>query len=84
MVSVASYRLATHLGVAFVILGFIAVVYVLADPTRGRVAEGAARRAKVSCFSLSTGLMHFTFLQILLGALVAGIGRRGAAILIGR
>jgi cytochrome c oxidase assembly protein subunit 15 len=69
---VASYRLATHLGLAFVILGLIAwYVFRLG---RSEAELLAARRSKDDkLFSLSTGLMHFAFLQILLGALVAGI-----------
>jgi heme a synthase len=72
MVSVASYRLATHLGLAFVILGLIAwYVFQLGRSERDLLQ---ARRTKEDrLFRLSTGLMHFTFLQILLGALVAGI-----------
>ena len=72
MVSVASYRLATHLGLAFIILGFIAWYAFLLN--RSETALLTARRSREGkLFSLSTGLMHFTFLQILLGALVAGI-----------
>jgi cytochrome c oxidase assembly protein subunit 15 len=72
MVSVASYRLATHLGLAFVILGFIAWYTFLLNRSEAELM--AARRAREGkLFSLSTGLMHFAFLQILLGALVAGI-----------
>lgn len=72
MVSVASYRLATHLGLAFVILGFIAWYTFLLNRTEADLLK--ARRAREGkLFSLSTGLMHFAFLQILLGALVAGI-----------
>ncbi|MES2915948.1 MAG: heme A synthase [Pseudomonadota bacterium] len=69
---VASYRLATHLGLAFVILGFIAwYVFLLG---RSEVELMTARRGReAKLFGLSTGLMHFAFLQILLGALVAGI-----------
>lgn len=72
MTSVASYRLATHLGLAFVILGFIAwYIFLLGRPERDLMQ---ARRVKESKpFGLSTGLMHFAFLQIILGALVAGI-----------
>jgi cytochrome c oxidase assembly protein subunit 15 len=69
---VASYRLATHLGLAFAILGIISW-YVL---ELGRSARDLmqARRAKESRqWGLATGLLHFTFLQILIGALVAGI-----------
>ncbi|GAA4228177.1 cytochrome c oxidase assembly protein subunit 15 [Sagittula marina] len=72
MVSVASYRLATHLGLAFVILGFIAwYTYALKRPERELMQ--ARRSAEPKLFSLSTGLLHASFLQILLGALVAGI-----------
>jgi cytochrome c oxidase assembly protein subunit 15 len=72
MIRVASYRLAVHLGLAFVILGFLAWYVFLLGRTEPDLMK--ARRARESkLFSLSTGLMHFTFLQILLGALVAGI-----------
>jgi cytochrome c oxidase assembly protein subunit 15 len=72
MLDVASYRLATHLGLAFVILGLIAWhVYTLARPERALLQ--ARRSAEPKLFSMSTGLMHFAFLQIVLGALVAGI-----------
>lgn len=69
---VASYRLAIHLGLAFVILGFITwYVLMLGRPERDLMQ---ARRAKESKqYGLATGLLHFSFLQILLGALVAGI-----------
>lgn len=71
-VDVASYRLATHLGLAFVILGFTAwYVLALARPERALMQARRSREARL--FGLSTGLMHFAFLQILLGALVAGI-----------
>ncbi len=69
---VASYRLATHLGLAFVILGFITwYTLLLGRPERDLLQARRTKEAKP--FSLATGLMHFTFLQILLGALVAGI-----------
>ena len=72
MLDVASYRLATHLGLAFVILGFITwYINLLSRPERDLMQARRAKEAKP--FSLSTGLMHFAFLQILLGALVAGI-----------
>jgi cytochrome c oxidase assembly protein subunit 15 len=72
MVAVASYRLATHLGLAFVILGLIAW-YVMALGREERELMQARRGREARLFGLSTGLMHFAFLQILLGALVAGI-----------
>ncbi|MGD9295445.1 MAG: COX15/CtaA family protein [Roseobacter sp.] len=69
---VASYRLATHLGLAFVILGFIA--WYIMELGRSASDLMQARRVKEARqWGLSTGLLHFTFLQILLGALVAGI-----------
>ncbi|HBD91603.1 MAG: heme A synthase [Rhodobacteraceae bacterium GWE1_64_9] len=72
MVAVASYRLAVHLGLAFVILGLIAWYVQKLGRTEAQLLQ--ARRAReAKLFSLSTGLMHFAFLQILLGALVAGI-----------
>ncbi len=72
MTAVASYRLATHLGLAFVILGLIAWYSFLLNRTEADLLS--ARRAREGkLFGLSTGLMHFSFLQILLGALVAGI-----------
>ena len=71
-VDVASYRLATHLGIAFSILGFIAWYVLLLGRTEAALMT--ARRAREGKLSgMATGLMHFTFLQILLGALVAGI-----------
>ena len=71
-VDVASYRLALHLGLAFVILGLLA--WYIFDLGRSQASLLQARRAgEARLFGLSTGLMHFAFLQILLGALVAGI-----------
>ena len=72
VVDVASYRLATHLGLAFVILGFIAwYIYHMGRTERDLMQARRVRENKL--FGLSTGLMHFAFLQIVLGALVAGI-----------
>lgn len=72
MLDVASYRLATHLGLAFVILGFIAwYVFLLGREERALLQARRGKEAKQ--FSLATGLLHASFIQILLGALVAGI-----------
>lgn len=72
MLDVASYRLATHLGLAFVILGLIAWYVFLLGRSEAELMQ--ARRGREDRLAgLSTGLMHFAFLQILLGALVAGI-----------
>jgi cytochrome c oxidase assembly protein subunit 15 len=72
MVSVASYRLAVHLGLAFVILGLIAW-YMLRLSRSGPELMVARRAREGRLAGLSTGLMHIAFLQVLLGALVAGI-----------
>ena len=72
MIAVASYRLAVHLGLAFVILGLLAW-YIMA---MGRSAADLmqARRAREGRLSgLTTFWMYFAFLQIVTGALVAGI-----------
>jgi cytochrome c oxidase assembly protein subunit 15 len=72
MVDVASYRLATHLGLAFIILGLCAwFIFLLGRSEASLLVARRSGEAKLK--ALSTGLMHFTFLQILLGALVAGI-----------
>ncbi|KRS14905.1 heme A synthase [Roseovarius atlanticus] len=72
MLDVASYRLAIHLGLAFVILGFIAW-YVMCLRREERELMQARRSRERKLFGLSTGWLHFAFLQILIGALVAGI-----------
>ncbi|EPX83668.1 Heme A synthase, cytochrome oxidase biogenesis protein Cox15-CtaA [Salipiger mucosus DSM 16094] len=72
MLDVASYRLAIHLGLAFVILGVLAWdIFLLGRSERDLMQARRAREGKL--FSMGTGLMHFAMLQILLGALVAGI-----------
>ena len=72
VLDVASYRLAVHLGLAFVILGIIAWQVMLLG--RSEVGLLQARRMRdARLLSAATGLMHLAFLQILLGALVAGI-----------
>ncbi len=72
MVDVASYRLATHLGLAFLILGVIAWhIFQLGRQERELMQARRAKEAKL--WGMSTGLLHLSFVQILLGALVAGI-----------
>jgi cytochrome c oxidase assembly protein subunit 15 len=72
MLDVASYRLAIHLGLAFVILGLIAW-YVMrlgrseADLLQARRNGEAGLKTKISA------LLHLSYLQVLVGALVAGI-----------
>jgi heme a synthase len=72
MLDVASYRLAVHLGLAFVILGLIAWYVFLLGRSEADLMQ-ARRGRERRLWGMSTGLMHFAFLQILLGALVAGI-----------
>ena len=69
---VASYRLAVHLGLAFVILGLIArFAFQL---SRSEAANIAARRERdARAQRLAAIWIPLTFGQILLGALVAGI-----------
>lgn len=71
-VDVVSSRLATHLGLAFVILGFLAWYALLLGRSEAQLMT-ARRGREGKLFGMSTGLMHFAFLQIILGALVAGI-----------
>ena len=72
MVDVASYRLAIHLGLAFAILGLIA--WYMLSLTRSEAALLQARRLREGALvTWATVLAALTFLQILLGALVAGI-----------
>lgn len=72
MTSVASYRLATHLGLAFAILGLIAWYVLMLGRSEAELLR-ARRAGEPKLFSMATGLMHLTFVQILIGALVAGI-----------
>lgn len=70
--TVASYRLATHLGLAFALLGLILWSYL--GLGRRSAALLAARRSGEPGLSRLTGwLTGGVFVQILLGALVAGI-----------
>jgi len=72
MLDVASYRLATHLGLAFFILALIA--WNIFKLGREEAALMQARRdGDRRLKGMTTGLLHLTFLQIIVGALVAGI-----------
>ncbi len=72
MVDVASYRLAIHLGLAFLILGLIAW-FMMELRLSGAALLQARRRRDMALMRLSTVMLVVLFLQILLGALVAGI-----------
>lgn len=72
MVAVASYRLATHLGIAFAILGLL--VWYALRLARSPAQLMTARRARErGLMRLAGWLAALAFVQILLGALVAGI-----------
>ncbi len=72
MVSVASYRLAVHLGLGFAILGLIGW-YGLALGRSEAALLQARRLAEPRLVALATALLALAFGQIVLGALVAGI-----------
>ncbi len=72
MTAVASYRLATHLGLAFFILGLTAWFILQMSRPEAQLLQ-ARRQGEPKLFGLATGVMHLLFLQVLLGALVAGI-----------
>jgi len=72
VLDVASYRLATHLGLAFIILGYISWFILLLGRSETFILQ-ARRNAEPKFVFLSTSLLYLTFLQILFGALVAGI-----------
>jgi len=72
MVDVASYRLAIHLGLAFIILGIIAGYFW--QMRRSDIDLMQARRNREGgLVNFATVLIILVFAQILLGALVAGI-----------
>lgn len=72
MVDVASYRLALHLGLAFVILSLISWFLFLLRKTPEDLLR--ARRSREGALGQLAGiLIALVFVQILLGALVAGI-----------
>jgi cytochrome c oxidase assembly protein subunit 15 len=71
-IDVASYWLMAHLGAAFALLGYIFWILHLFGRTESELLQ-ARRVRERKLFGMSTGLMHFVALQVLLGALVAGI-----------
>ncbi len=72
MIAVASYRLAVHLGLAFVILALLAWYAMLLGRPAAQLMQARRGRERRAA-GLATGLLHLGFVQILLGALVAGI-----------
>ena len=69
---VASYRLATHLGLAFLILGLIAWYVFQLGHTEADLMQ-ARRTREAGLVTATTWLIGAAAVQILLGALVAGI-----------
>ncbi|MGY8791382.1 MAG: COX15/CtaA family protein, partial [Pseudomonadales bacterium] len=66
-VDVASYWLMMHLGAAFALLGYI--YWIAQISGRREVDLLQSRRVREhKLFGMSTGLMHFVGLQVLLGA----------------
>ncbi|RME13908.1 MAG: heme A synthase [Alphaproteobacteria bacterium] len=72
MTDVASYRLATHLGLAFVIFGLIADAVFALGRNPAELLQ-ARRLREPRLVGLASALAALAFVQILLGALVAGI-----------
>jgi cytochrome c oxidase assembly protein subunit 15 len=72
MVDVASYRLATHLGLAFIILGTLFWFKMRVERTDVDLMQSRRRRVPNS-INWTSILLVFAFAQILMGALVAGI-----------
>ncbi|MFM7443482.1 MAG: COX15/CtaA family protein, partial [Tabrizicola sp.] len=71
-VDVVSWRLAMHLGLAFIILGVLGWYIMALSRTEAQLMT-ARRGREAKAYGLATGLLHLAFLQIILGALVAGI-----------
>ena len=72
MVDVASYRLATHLGLAFIILGTL--FWFIMKLNRSEMSLFQSRRTRNDASArMAKVLIVLAFAQILLGALVAGI-----------
>ena len=72
MVDVASYRLATHLGLAFIILGTLFWFVMRVERTDIDLMQ-SRRRSNLQSIRWTSLLLVLAFWQILLGALVAGI-----------
>ena len=72
MTDVASYRLATHLGLAFVIFGFI-TWFMMQLSRRDADLLQDRRMGDAGLTRLASWLVVLAFVQILIGALVAGI-----------
>lgn len=72
MIAVASYRLAIHLGLAFAILGLIAWYALRLGRPEAELLQARRQRSE-ALVAWGTVLVAVAFVQIVLGALVAGI-----------
>jgi cytochrome c oxidase assembly protein subunit 15 len=72
MLDVASYRLATHLGLAFIILGLIGWFVLRLGRSEADIMQ-TRRNGDKTLQTLTKWLIGLAFVQILVGALVAGI-----------
>ena len=72
MVDVASYRLAVHLGIAFLIITLI-TWYLLQANISDQERIRSRREREKNLIPITNILLGFIFLQIIVGALVAGI-----------
>lgn len=72
MVSVASHRLAIHLGIGFAILGLIAWYVLQLQRSEAELLQARRQRSRVLA-GWGLALVAVAFAQVLLGALVAGI-----------
>ena len=72
MESVASYRLAVHLGLAFILLGLIAWYVLRLGRPEAELLQ-ARRQRSAPLMAWGTALLAVAFVQVVLGALVAGI-----------
>jgi len=72
MTSVASVRLAVHLGLAFLLLGLLAWSVMRLSRSEGELLQARRQRSE-ALIAWGTVLAAVAFLQVVLGALVAGI-----------
>jgi cytochrome c oxidase assembly protein subunit 15 len=72
MAAVASWRLAVHLGLAFLVLGLIAWYVLRLGRAEAELLQ-ARRQRNEGLVGWGTALVAVAFAQVLLGALVAGI-----------
>jgi cytochrome c oxidase assembly protein subunit 15 len=72
MAAVASWRLAVHLGLAFLVLGLIAWYVLRLGRAEAELLQ-ARRQRNEALVGWGTALVAVAFAQVLLGALVAGI-----------